>query len=159
MNTPSLRSLLVLLVLVPPLGCGLLGRGRSTTQVSSNVEINQQERAVATLQRHEYDVIETSIGEDKSTSVFFVTLPVGKQTTKDESVGSAHYNAVDRIPECDALMMPRVDVKRVVIPLLLVNIVVRKTRVKGRCININDGVESAASGPAAAPGPTGDGVP
>lgn len=121
---------------MPAFGCGLLGRRRSTTNVSSNVEVNQQGRDLATLTRDQYDVIETSIGEDKSTSVFLLTLPVGKQTTKDESVGTAHFNAVDRVPECDALTMPRVDVRRVVIPLLLVNIVVRKTRVKGRCINI-----------------------
>lgn len=139
-NASPLAFTVLVLSCLPTFGCGLLSRGRNTTNVSSNIEINQQGRDVATLKRSQYEVIDTSIGEDKAASFFLLTIPVGKQTSKEESVGSAHYNAVDRIPECDALMMPRVDVKRTIIPLLLVNIVVRKTRVKGRCINIKDEV-------------------
>lgn len=117
--------------------------------MSNTVQVNQTGRDIATLRRDEYDVIETSIGEDKSTAVFLVTFPVGRHTTKDESISSAYYNAVDRVPDCDAMMMPRVDVKRVVIPLLLINIVIKKTRVKGRCIQISDAATTGEPQPEA----------
>jgi len=127
----------------PVVGCGLFRRSKISTNVSSNVEINEQGRDLATLTRDEYEIIETSIGEDKQVGVFVFTLPVGQQTTKEEGAASAYYAAVDRIPECDALMSPRVSVKRTLIPFLLINIVIRKTRVKGRCahfIGERDGV-------------------
>lgn len=137
-GSPGLVAFLICgLLAIPATGCGFLARRRNTTNVSNTVQVNQTGRDIATLRRDEYDVIDTSIGEDKSTAFFLVTLPVGRQTTKEESISTAYYNAVDRVPDCDAMMMPRVDVKRVVIPLLLVNIVIKKTRVKGRCIQIS----------------------
>ncbi len=129
----------VLGLCLPPIGCGLFRRrGNVNTNVSSNVEINQQGRDVATLRRDEYEVIDTSIGTHKARSIYLLGLPVGSQSSPDQVTDSAYYNAVDRIPECDALMMPRVDARRTYIPLLLVNIVIRRTTVKGRCIHIKD---------------------
>lgn len=129
----------VLGLALPSVGCGLFRRrANNTTNVQSSVEINQQARDIATLERHEYEVIETSLGTNKSTGVFVLTLPVGSHTTHGEQVDSAYYNAVDRIPECDAMLMPRVDTKRILVPLLLINIVVKKVTVKGRCIHVKD---------------------
>lgn len=121
---------------LPPSGCGLFRRRGVNTNVSSNVEVNQQGRDIATLSRDEYEIVDTSIGEDKQVGVYLLTIPLGQQTSKDEGVDSAYYAAVDRLPECDSLLMPRVSVKRVLIPLLIVNIVIRKTRVKGRCVHL-----------------------
>jgi len=139
----SLRLVAVPIILglcLPPIGCGIFRRrrGNTTTNVQSSVEINQSGRDIATLRRGEYEVIETSIGTNKATSVFVLTIPVGSHTTHDEQVDSAYYMAVDRIPECDALLMPRVDTKRTVVPLLLVNIVIKKTTVKGRCVQVKN---------------------
>ncbi|MBL4686067.1 MAG: hypothetical protein JKY37_15845 [Nannocystaceae bacterium] len=134
------RALIIAPLLIgfvlPTFGCGLFRRNRNSNSASNNVEINTQGRDIATLNRDEYEIIETSIGEHKQTSFFLLTIPVGKQTSKSEGVDGAYYAAVDRIPECDVLMMPRVSVERVLIPLLLVNIVIRKTRVKGRCAHL-----------------------
>ncbi|MEM7152742.1 MAG: hypothetical protein AAF799_07860 [Myxococcota bacterium] len=133
---------------LPPIGCGLFRRrGNTTTNVQSSVEINQQGRDVATIERDEYEVIDTSIGTSKATSVYFLTIPVGNHTTGDEQIDAAYYNAVDRIPECDALMMPRVTTKRTLVPLLIVNIMVRKTTVKGRCLHIKDDATLAGEEP------------
>lgn len=140
----------VLGLALPPVGCGLFRRRNSTTtNVENSVEVNQTGRDIATLERHEYEVIETSIGMNKSTGIFVLTLPVGSHTTPGEQVDSAYYNAVDRIPECDAMLMPRVDVKRTLVPLLLINIVVKKTTVKGRCIHIKDDPTLAGEEPEA----------
>ncbi|MEX1368651.1 MAG: hypothetical protein AB1Z98_36320 [Nannocystaceae bacterium] len=126
---------------LPSLGCGLFRRNRTTNNISSSVQINQQGRDTATLERHEYDFIDTSIGMNKSTGVFLLTIPVGAQTTHSEQVDSAYFAAVDRIPECDAIPMTRVDTRRIIIPLLLVNIVVKKVTVKGRCVHLKDDAE------------------
>lgn len=143
---------------LPSYGCGLFRRrGNTTTNVQSSVEINQQGRDVATLEREEYEVIDTSIGTSKSTSVFFLTLPVGNHTTGDEQVDAAYYNAVDRIPECDALMMPRVTTKRTLVPLLIVNIMVRKTTVKGRCLHVKDDATLSGEEPIEEASDTGSG--
>ncbi len=169
----ALLTPIVLSLALPSFGCGLFRRRNNvSSSASSSVEVNNQGRDLATLSRDEYEIIETSIGEDKSTGVFLVTIPVGQQTTKDEAADSAYYAAVDRIPECDVLLMPRVSVKRVLIPLLLVNIVVRKTRVKGRCAHLKgekEGVVNSrgafdsktvdGSTPDAAPEPSSDPPP
>ncbi len=124
---------------LPAVGCGLFRRRNSVnTSVSSSVEVNQTGRDVATLERHEYEVIETSIGMNKATSVFVLTIPVGSHTSQSEQVDSAYFAAIDRVPGCDAMLMPRVDTKRTLVPLLLVNIVVKRTTVKGRCIHVKD---------------------
>ncbi len=124
---------------LPTVDCGMVRRRANvSTNVSSSVQINQQGRDVATLEREEYEVIGSSTGTDKSRLFYVLTIPVGSQTSSSEGESNAYAAAVDRNSECDALMMPRVDTKRSIIPLLLINIVIRKTVVKGRCIHIKE---------------------
>jgi len=130
----------VALGLLPPVtGCGLFRRRTNVnTSVSSSVEVSQTGRDIATLERHEYEVIETSVGQNKSTSVFVLTLPVGGQTSHQEQVDTAYSTAVSRVKGCDALLMPRVETKRVLVPLLLVNFAFKTITVKGRCVHIKE---------------------
>ena len=148
---PRITSLrLGLLVLatsltLPAIGCGLFRRrNQVNTSVSSSVSVTQTGRDLATLSRDEYEIVDTSIGEDKSTSFYVLTIPVGNQTTVEEMTDNAYYRAVDRLPECDSLLMPRASVKRTIVPLLLVNIVIKKTLVKGRCAHLKGDRESEA---------------
>lgn len=143
---PSLRWIVAPLALslsLPAFGCGLFRRNKTTTNVSSNVEINQQGRDVATLRRDEYEVLDTAIGYDQSNQVYFLTIPIGSLTGASEGVDNAYFDAVASNVDCDALSMHRVQTKRIVIPLLIINIVVRKNRVQGRCIHIleNDALD------------------
>jgi hypothetical protein len=158
---PSLRWISLPLILglaLPPVGCGLLRRrGNTTTNVSSSVEVNQQGRDIATLQRDQYEVIGTSMGKDRSSLVYILTIPVGSQTSSSEGVANAYYEAVDSDPECDSLLMPRVETKRTIIPLLLVNIVIRRTHVKGRCVHIADDAPRAGEAADAPDAPDDDG--
>lgn len=139
----------VLGLLVPAQGCGLFRRRNNiNTSVSSSVEVNQTGRDVATLARHEYEVLTTSVGKNKSTSVFVLTLPVGGQTSHQEQVDTAYSVAVSGVPGCDALLMPRVETKRVLVPLLLINFAFKSITVKGRCIHIkeNDALDGGDAG-------------
>jgi|GEM_PF-1751264 len=143
---------------LPAFGCGLFRRrNQVNTSVSSSVSVTQTGRDLETLTRDEYEIVDTSIGEDKSTSFYVLTIPVGNQTTVEEMTENAYYRAVDRLPECDSLIMPRASVKRTVIPLLLVNIVIKKTLVKGRCAHLKGDrepvakVEPSTSAPEATP--------
>lgn len=136
-------------LLLPAPGCGLFRRRTNVnTNVSSSVEVNQTGRDVATLARHEYEVLATSVGQNKSTSVFVLTLPVGGQTSHQEQVDTAYSAAVSHVPGCDAMLMPRVETKRVLVPLLLINFAFKTITVKGRCIHIkeNDALDEGDAG-------------
>ncbi len=101
-------------------------------------------RDVATLARHEYEVLGTAQGRDKTTRVFVLWFPVGQHKSPAEVWDSAYYDAVRRVEDCDGLLLPRARTKRIVIPLLLVNVIVKRTDVAGRCIRIKTDEELAA---------------
>ncbi len=123
--------------LVAP-GCAFR-RSVQNTSVQSSVQIDQGGAGgVATLTREEYEVRGTSSGKDKTTRVFVLWFPVGNHKSASEVWDSAYSNAVDNAEDCDGLLLPRTRVKRVVVPLLLVNVIVKKVQVKGRCIRIKD---------------------
>jgi hypothetical protein len=153
-------------LLLPAPGCGLFRRRTNVnTSVSSSVEVNQTGRDIATLQRHEYEVLEISVGQNKSTSVFLLTLPVGGQTSHQEQVDTAYSGAVARVKGCDAMLFPRVETKRVLVPLLLVNFAFKTITIKGRCIHIKgdgelaggEGAGSDTGGGGGEPAEAGDG--
>jgi len=132
---------------LPSLGCGHFRRNQTNSSVSSSIEINQQGRDIATLSRDQYEVIEASAGESKSRHVFILTIPVGSQNTASENTDNAYFNAVDAVPGCDAMLNTRVETQRRIIPLLLINIVTHKTRVKGRCVHIHEDDVLAGAAP------------
>lgn len=145
---------------LPASGCGLFRRRTNVnTSVSSSVEVSQTGRDVATLERHEYDVLATSIGVNKSTGVFVLTIPVGSQTSHDEQVSSAYFEAVSREKGCDAMLMPRVHTKRTLVPLLIINLVFKKVTIQGRCIHIKEEVGAEGEGSSDTGGGGGDDAP
>ena len=126
-------------------GCAFR-RSMHRSTLSSQVNIDQDGRDVATLDRSEYTVLGTAAGRDKTTRVFVLWFPVGNHKSPAEVWDSAYYDAVEHVDGCDGLLLPRAKTKRIVIPLLLVNIIVKKTALKGRCIQIKDDDELARSG-------------
>ena len=126
-------------------GCAFRRSVHNTT-LQSSVQIDQGGAGgVATLTRDEYEVRGTSSGKDKTTRVFVLWFPVGNHKSASEVWDSAYSNAVDNAEDCDGLLLPRTQVKRVVVPLLLVNVIVKKVQVKGRCIRIKDDAALARS--------------
>ncbi len=126
-------------------GCAFR-RTMQRTSVQSNVEIDQGGAGgVATLTRDQYEVGDTTSGKDKTTRVFVLWFPVGNHKSASEVWDTAYANAVDHAKDCDGLLLPRTRVKRVVVPLLLVNVIVKKVQVQGRCLRIKDDAALARS--------------
>ena len=147
-HTRTTATALVATIAVSGMAMGGCAFRRSVhrSTLSSQVTIDQDGRDVATLDRSEYTVLGTAAGRDKTTRVFVLWFPVGNHKSPAEVWDSAYYDAVEHVEGCDGLLLPRAKTKRIVIPLLLVNIIVKKTALKGRCIQIKDDDELARSG-------------
>lgn len=140
---------LVTLIALPAPGCGLFRRrrGNGETSVSTNVSVAQTGRDISTLTRDEYEVLDTTAGESKATRWFFLSLPVGGQTSAAEVEENAYYNAVGKVTGCDALVMAHPKHRRVIVPLLLVNVVRYEASVRGRCVSLKDDPQLRGAAP------------
>lgn len=125
----------VCVALVSQVGCGLR-RTKQSTNVATSVVLNQNGESMQALARDEYEVLGTGEGKDNTVGVFILWFPAGNQKSNAELNDSAYFSAVDSHAGCDAMRMGRAKTRRVVIPLLLVNIIIKSVRVKGRCIRM-----------------------
>lgn len=128
-------------------GCAR-SRGISNT-IDAAPESSFAGHGVEALERADYEVLGQAQGSDASSSWFVLWFPVGGIRTKNEIIDAAYFDAVESMPGCDALLIPRVKSRRIVIPLLLVNVVIKRNELKGRCVRIlgdqERGVERGAA--------------
>ena len=96
--------------------------------IDSNMRISE-------LKREDYEVLPEVKGTAKSTKVYFLFIPLsGKSKTKLRS--QAYNKAVAQISECDGIVRPRYEEKRIVIPLIVINVVLRRTHAFGKGFRI-----------------------
>lgn len=148
-SRPLVLGTLAILTALPAPGCGLFRRrrGNGDTSVSTNVSVAQTGRDINTLTREEYEVLDTTSGESKATRWFFLSIPVGGQASAAEVEENAYYNAVGKVTGCDALMIPHSKHRRVVVPLLIVNVVRYEASVRGRCVSLKDDLQLGGDAP------------
>lgn len=148
-SRPLVLGTLAILTALPAPGCGLFRRrrGNGDTSVSTNVSVAQTGRDINTLSRDEYEVLATTAGESKATRWFFLSLPVGGQTSSAEVEENAYYNAVGKVTGCDALMMAHPQHRRVIVPLLIINVVRYEASVRGRCVALKDDLQLGGDAP------------
>ncbi len=127
------RAALLGLILALAPGCNL--GFRKTTQ-STSVSVSGAVQDIATLQRHEYEVLGQAEGAASSRAFFVLLFPIGEQKSRDTLIDDAYYAAADTVEGCDALLVPRMRTRTVVIPLVLLNVVHRSVRLKGRCVRV-----------------------
>lgn len=145
---PWILGALVVLTALPAPGCGLFRRRRSRdTNVATSVSVAQTGRDINTLTRDEYEVLATTSADAKATRWFFLSFPVGGQTTANEVEENAYYSAVGKVSGCDALMMAHPKHRRVVVPLLIVNIVRYEASVRGRCVALKNDLQLDGKAP------------
>jgi hypothetical protein len=142
----TLLATLALSMLAPVSGCGMFRRTRMTSNVQSSVNISNGDRDLATLEREEYEVLETGVGQANAKRWFILWFPVGNHDTKAELEENAAFDAVARVKDCDEVILRHTKSKRIVIPLLLVNVVVNRLTLRGRCIAVKGDDELAAQG-------------
>ncbi len=149
MPRPSFILPLAFLLAAPSVGCGLFRNRRNSgnTSVATSVSVAQTGRDTATLSRDEYEMLDSTSGKAKATRWFFLTVPLGAQTSANEVEENAYYQAVGKVSGCDALMMAHPKHRRIVVPLLIVNIVRYEAEVRGRCMSLKDDPQLAGDAP------------
>ncbi|MFH0755720.1 MAG: DUF6567 family protein [Bacteroidota bacterium] len=106
---------------------------------SNEISINNTSQIEA-LNREEYNVLRTTTGSASTSRFYILFFPLGKYKTNVELYENAYYKAVDNLPNADALILPRQEIKRFIIPLILFNYSNREVTVSGVGISVKDKV-------------------
>jgi hypothetical protein len=110
---------------------------RTNQNQSNEFSINNTSQIEA-LKREDYNVLQTTTGSASTSRFYLLFFPIGKHKTNSELFENAYYNAVDNLTDADALIMPRQQIKKFTVPLLLVNYNRREVTVTGVGISVKD---------------------
>lgn len=113
---------------------------RTNQNQSNEFSVNNSSQIEA-LQSKDYNVLQTTTGSASTSRFYFLFFPIGKHKTNSELYESAYYDAVDNLPNADALILPRQQIKKFTVPLLLVNYNRREVTVSGVGISVKDKVQ------------------
>ena len=127
-----LCAAVAIVLTVPVTGCGLMRRGNLAA--STSVEVSSGGRDIATIERGEYKLLGVGEGEAKARRWFLLWFPIGNQETQQELETNAAFDAVTDVKDCDEILFPHTKTRRLIIPLLLVTVVIKKVELRGRCI-------------------------
>jgi hypothetical protein len=109
-----------------------------TNQNQSNEFSISTASQIEALKREDYTVLQTTTGSAATSRFYLLFFPIGKHKTNSELFENAYYKAVDNLPDADALIMPRQQIKKFTVPLLLVNYNRREVTVTGVGISVKD---------------------
>lgn len=112
----------------------------SFSNSASAVTVTNNVAQLEALSKEDYTVLRTTSGKASTVRWYVLFIPIGKHKTNVEVYENAYYDAVENLPNADALLLPRQKNKRVTIPLVLLNYNKRTTTVTGVGISINDKV-------------------
>jgi len=129
-----LKILLLGLVLIELTSCITLPPRQNVSNEYSINNISQ----IESLSREEYDVLRTTNGSAATSRFYLFIFPMGKHKTNIELYQNAYYDAVDNLPNADALILPRQHIKKFVLPLILINYSRREVTVSGVGISVKD---------------------
>jgi len=112
-----------------------------TNQNQSNEFSISNSSQIEALHSNDYDVLQTTTGSASTSRFYFLFFPIGKHKSNSELFENAYYEAVDNLPNADALILPRQKIKKFTVPLLLVNYNRREVTVSGVGISVKDKVK------------------
>jgi len=112
-----------------------------TNQNQSNEFSISNSSQIEALHSNDYDVLQTTTGSASTSRFYFLFFPIGKHKSNSELFENAYYEAVDNLPNADALILPRQRIKKFTVPLLLVNYNRREVTVTGVGISVKDKVQ------------------
>lgn len=110
---------------------------RTNQNQSNEISINNTSQIEA-LKRNDYNVLRTTTGSAFTSRFFILFFPIGKYKTNSELYENAYYDAVDNLPNADALILPRQKIKKLTVPLLFVTYSQREITVSGVGISVKD---------------------
>jgi len=98
---------------------------------STRSNIVSQETQLAAFDRDDYELLPQVEGKASSTKIWFLFIPIGGKN--DKKLEQKAYNkAVEQIKEADGLLDTRYEHKKLVIPLIVVTPVIKRTKAVGR---------------------------
>lgn len=109
---------------------------RRNQSLNNEISINTVTSQIEALRREDYNTLRTTTGSSSTTRFSILFFPIGKYKTNSELYENAYYDAVDNLPNADALILPRQQITKVTIPLILVNYSKRKITVTGVGISV-----------------------
>lgn len=130
-----LKKLLLGLAIIVLSSCSIIIPRKQN--LSSEISINNSSQIEA-LKRDDYKVLRTTTGVASTSRFYVLFIPIGKYKTNVELYESAYYDAVDNLPNADALILPRQQIKKLIIPLILFNYSRREITVSGVGISVKD---------------------
>jgi starvation-inducible outer membrane lipoprotein len=129
-----LKIFLLGIVLIELTSCIALPPRQNISNDYSNNNMSQ----IEALSREEYDVLRATNGSAATSRFYLFIFPMGKHKTNSELYQNAYYDAVDNLPNADALILPRQHIKKFVLPLILINYSRREVTVSGVGISVKD---------------------
>jgi hypothetical protein len=129
-----LKILLLGSVIIELSSCSILPNRQNVTNEYSINNTSQ----IEALRREDYDVLRTTTGSAATSRFYLFIFPMGKHKTNTELYQNAYYDAVDNLPNADALILPRQHIKKFVLPLILFNYSRREVTVTGVGISVKD---------------------
>ena len=118
--------------------CSLTLPRFSKQSVSTTIAVSNNAAQIEALKKDDYTVLRKTTGKASTKRFYILFIPVGKHKSNSELFDNAYYNAIENIPNADALILPRQKIKKSIIPLILLNISKRTTTVSGLGISVND---------------------
>ncbi len=112
----------------------------SFSKQTTGVTITNNTAQIEALTKEDYTVLRTTTGKASTVRCYILFIPIGKHKSNTELFDNAYYEAVDNLPNADALILPRQEVKKLTIPLIIFNYNKRTTTVTGVGISVNDKV-------------------
>jgi hypothetical protein len=129
-----IKFLLLSSVIIVLSSCSVLPNRQNITNEYSINNISQ----IEALKRDDYNVLRTTSGTAATSRFYLFIFPMGKHKTNTELYQNAYYDAVDNLPNADALILPRQTIKKFILPLILFNYSRREVTVTGVGISIKD---------------------
>ena len=139
-NLKNLLLLSLAIIVLSSCSVSLPIFSRTNQNQSNEFSINNASQIEA-LKRDDYNVLQTTTGSAATSRFYLLCFPIGKHKTNSELFENAYYNAVDNLTDADALIMPRQQIKKFTVPLLLVNYNRREVTVSGVGISVKDKVQ------------------
>lgn len=133
-------SLIVSIALLS--SCSILNPNLGSTNTAVSIENTSSH--IEALKREDYEVMQKTVGKASSSTLYLLFFPIGKHKSSEELYNNAYYDAVDNLPNADAIILPRTKNKKFFIPLLLINYSRRTTEVSGLGVTVKGKTNSKA---------------
>lgn len=103
---------------------------------NTDISISNASSQIEELKREDYEVLTTATGSAGTSKIYILFFPIGNHKSNSELYDNAYYNAIEKIPNADGLILPRQKNKKLIIPLVLINYYRRDVVVSGVAISV-----------------------